>query len=311
MKKVTGIEILPANRQEVLGFAQDFPHLLSRSELDQYFAGYVPWHWHAAVELFYVESGEVEYNTPGIRRSFPAGTGGFVNSGVLHMTRPDSRAQETVQMLHLFDPALISGAPGGRIDQRYVLPLVMSGCEILALPPGSDVLALLKKSFLLEEREPGYELRLRALLSEIWLQLSDLASQQAQDTARRRGSDPLKRMMVYVHEHYAEHICIQDLAGAAYISQRECHRLFRDQLHCTPLEYITSYRLQMACERLKNTRDSVTAIGQACGFATSSRFGQVFARNFGCTPRQYRLRWQDRDKNRHEFCINPAGKLLE
>ena len=39
------------------------------------------------MELFYVESGVVEYYIPKGKAVFPAGSGGLVNSNVLHMTK--------------------------------------------------------------------------------------------------------------------------------------------------------------------------------------------------------------------------------
>lgn len=301
MKRITSIEILSRDNREILpGFSDSFPYISSRAEINRYFGSHVPWHWHSAAELFYIESGELEYSTPGRKQIFPAGSAGFVNSGVLHMSRPAEGSLETVQLLHLFDPALISGIPGGRIAETYVIPLQTSGCELLFIPPDHPLAEALKQSFRLREGERGFELRIRAALSEMWLQLIDLADAGADAAGAPKASDRLKCMMVYVHRNYSRKISIADLADAGLVSKRECHRLFRDQLHCTPLEYITSYRLQMAGERLRNSHESITGIAQSCGFSTSSHFGKIFSARFGCTPCQFRRFWQDRDKKRRK-----------
>lgn len=53
------------SREESLpGFSSDFPYIASRAELDKYPGQFVPWHWHQAVELFFIESGSLEYYTP-------------------------------------------------------------------------------------------------------------------------------------------------------------------------------------------------------------------------------------------------------
>ena len=88
-------------KEELLpGFEKDFPYIASRAELDRYIECYVPWHWHRTVELFYVESGSVEYDTPKGKILFPAGSGGMVNSNVLHMTKAISKYEKNVQLLH-------------------------------------------------------------------------------------------------------------------------------------------------------------------------------------------------------------------
>lgn len=303
MNKVTSIEILPASKQEVLpdSFAS-FPHITSRAEINRYSDNYVPWHWHRAMELFYIESGELEYNVPKARFVFPAGSGGLVNSGVLHMTRPLAENAATISLLHLFEPELISGDPNGRIAEKYVRPLLESNFEIIPLYPDSadGLLKLVRASLDLDEERHGYELRLRAQLSEIWLQISGKALSTTPNVNSSAHNNQLKRMMVYIQEHYAERICVSELASASFSSKRECYRLFHDYLHCSPMEYITSYRLQKACELLRQNNESITAVAQACGFSTSSHFGKVFAENFGTTPRQFRKHWQDHDKNSHK-----------
>ena len=101
-------------------------------------------------------------------------------------------------------------------------------------------------------------------------------------------------MLAYLYQHYPEKIQVADLAQAAFTSQRECYRLFSQCLHCSPVEYLIRYRLQMACLKLTNSQESLTAISQACGFGSSSYFGKLFLRQYGCTPSAYRRRWQDR-----------------
>ena len=66
MKNVQGIELKKESREEHLpDFNADFPYIASYVELDKFIEGYVPWHWHPAVELFYMQSGRLEYTTPG------------------------------------------------------------------------------------------------------------------------------------------------------------------------------------------------------------------------------------------------------
>lgn len=42
---------------------------------------------------------------------FYAGSGGMVNSNVLHMTKALSQTEHTIQLLHIFDVSLLSGEP--------------------------------------------------------------------------------------------------------------------------------------------------------------------------------------------------------
>ncbi len=66
MKNIHSIAFYTGSKEELLpDFEEDFPYIASRAELDKYIGRFVPWHWYKTVELFYMESGCLEYNTPG------------------------------------------------------------------------------------------------------------------------------------------------------------------------------------------------------------------------------------------------------
>lgn len=66
MKITRGLQFYTGSREEKIeGFTEEFPYIASRAELNAYQESFVPWHWHKAVELFYIESGTLTYHTPG------------------------------------------------------------------------------------------------------------------------------------------------------------------------------------------------------------------------------------------------------
>lgn len=173
MRSSDHITLLRGGHEEYLEEITDaWPHVLEYVELDRYPHRSCTWHWHQEVELFYVKSGSLEYQTLRGCESFGAGSAGFVNAGVYHMTRATSEGEGTVQLCHIFRPSLI-GDMGGRISERYVRPLVEArGVEILSWSPDSpedaQALELIQRSCgLSPEDDAAYELRLRSLLSEI------------------------------------------------------------------------------------------------------------------------------------------------
>ena len=307
MKSIQHIEINNENNEELLpGFSQDFPYIASYAELDKYIEPSTPWHWHRTVELFYMESGTLEYTTPNGKWTFPAGSGGFVNSNVLHTSKVIPSGEETIQLLHLFDPELLAGIPTSRIDAKYIRPLTSAtSIEMIALsddiPEQAALLQKIRMAFDLDENGWGYEFALRHQLVEIWLGLFELVCGDLASTPRLDVSDEkIKAMMGFIHAHYQETISVEDIAKAAHISKRVCFRLFKDNLHTTPLEYLTSYRLRKACQKLVNTNESITQIAYNCGLGSSSYFGKIFRERYGCTPAAYRKNWHNCDKNTHK-----------
>lgn len=303
MKIISTIEQDAQSREERLpDFDPAFPYIATRVELGIGRYSAAPWHWHRAVELFYMEAGCLEYTTPGGRWVFPAGSGGFINANVLHCSRLLD-CGSGVQLLHLFEPSLLAGEPGSRIGQRYILPLCTSGVEVIRLRPEEpEHLALLEKlraGFALDETQWGYEPRLRSLLMEVWLALLPLA--QATSGQTKAGYDEkIKSLMIYIQDHFQEAISVDQLARQVHISRRGCFRLFQEALHMSPLDYIRGVRLRYAHRMLVNTDLPVTEIASRCGFSSGSYFGKCFREDYGCSPLAYRMSWHDRDSSGHK-----------
>ncbi len=164
---------------------------------------------------------------------------------------------------------------------------------------------ILRDSFEISREAPGYELQIRAVLGQIWLELLALARPKMEDPSRQgRGTDQIKTMLVYIHEHCSQRITVKDVAAAAYVSQRGCFERFRKNLRTTPMEYTNSYRLRLACRLLTQTEESVTAISSACGM-NSSYFCQMFRESTGFTPLEYR-----RFYRRHQSSLPRDSSLL-
>lgn len=298
------LEFQMGSKEEKLPYAaSNFPYIASQAELDYYREPFVPWHWHKAIELFFIESGQLTYCTPNKTMIFPAGSAGMVNSNVLHMTKFQAGKEKNIQLLHIFDPQLIGGSCGSLMEEKYVMPITTaSWLEIIGLYPDNPIQAgiidLIHQTFQLSEDEFGYEINIREALSHIWIQLLKLLSPNLQETTQLANglTDKIKLMMIYIHEHFSEKISIGQLAASAFLSERECYRIFQTCLHMTPVEYMKSFRLQMACQMLADGQKPITEIGYACGFGNASYFGKNFRRFTGYTPMEYRRKWQNRNK---------------
>lgn len=294
MRDIYGIELQSGSKEEKLpGYETDFPYIASHVFMNRYPDKAAPWHWHKAVELFYMESGSINYFTPGGTYHFGQGDCGFVNSNILHQTRSEAEG-ENILMLHLFDPYFIAGDQGSRIAKKYVLPVISSpGVDVLRFGKEDEtaekIAGMIRASFSWKETEPGYEIKIRDLLSDIWFAIFQFASPLlGENQAVRKSNSQIKDMMGYIHEHYAEKISVAQIAQSAYLSERECYRIFQKSIHLSPVEYLTNYRVQEACRRLTENKESLTSIAQNCGFGSSSYFGKVFHAYMGCTPLEYK-----------------------
>ena len=78
------------------------------------------------------------------------------------------------------------------------------------------------------------------------------------------------------------------MAEGLRLSPNYLRSLFKAGTGQTILEYLTDFRLQKACELLKDKTQKVKDIGLLVGYENISYFSQVFVKHYGVTPNEYR-----------------------
>lgn len=293
------LETMPGGSEERFGvLASDYPYLALRLEHDRYIGQEIGWHWHEGVELFYVQSGEVECATPHEYGVLKAGSVGFVNANVLHTTCAHEGTPKSNLLVHVFAPELLAD-PASRIYANYIEPILnASSAELVSITPEDNkaLVQATKRSFrTYEQAKPGWEFALRTQLSDIWLALYTMLEPQLTGASVRTShasDERLKTMMAFVGEHYGEHIGVPEIAESAFASERDCYRTFNEALGVSPAQYVRDYRISQACRLLANTTDPIAQVGAQTGLGSPSHFGQVFREAIGSTPSEYRASHQ-------------------
>ena len=253
----------------------------------------VPWHWHDELEAVFVSSGETTVCAGARRYVLDAGQGFFVNADVLH-SATGTRGTNCRYHSLVFHPRLI-----GDIDsvfwQKYLRVLIGSGMKSVALDGGqpwhAEALAQIEAAWQEGALDaPGYEFRVRALLSQLVFLLTCHLPEDAGRVSEKalRDGERIKRMLAYVQLNYAEELAASDIAGSAAISQSECLRCFRDTIGISPMQYVKRYRVQKAAELLTSTDMPNGEIGAQCGFQDASYFVRAFREVKGVPPGAYR-----------------------
>lgn len=97
----------------------------------------------------------------------------------------------------------------------------------------------------------------------------------------------LVQSKLFIDNHYAENIDIDNIADEAYCSKFHFIRLFKKVYGRTPHQYLTFIRLERAKLNLKNGL-SVNDACFAVGFESTTSFANLFKRTFGQTPSDYK-----------------------
>jgi transcriptional regulator GlxA family with amidase domain len=95
--------------------------------------------------------------------------------------------------------------------------------------------------------------------------------------------------IAYIESHATQGISVDDVAQATqHVSRMTFYRDFKKEVGDSPAHYIRRIRLEAACRLLTTTQLDITHIAGLSGFSGSNYFAQIFKREIGMTPNQYR-----------------------
>jgi AraC-like DNA-binding protein len=104
----------------------------------------------------------------------------------------------------------------------------------------------------------------------------------------------VRRVRDHLDVHFAEPICLDELAALAGMSKFHLVRMFRAGYGETPIRYLTRRRIERAQDLLRSANLTVTEICMLVGFASLGSFSSRFTELVGESPIAYRNRWAAR-----------------
>jgi len=103
--------------------------------------------------------------------------------------------------------------------------------------------------------------------------------------------DPIvSRAIAHLHRSPERSWSLEQLSRACSTSRSVLDERFRRLIGCPPMQYLTSWRLQLAAQRLRTTRKTVAEIADGVGYGAVAAFSRAFKRFTGFSPRDWRTR---------------------
>lgn len=292
------LKLLSDNSEVVPYNFRDFPVYARNERLSHYPNLACVNHWHADFEFIVVLKGDMIYSVNGREYALEQGKGIFANSRQMHYSRSRD-GSDCEYLCVVFQPCLLYASQ--QIRDKYLEPMCSDAARpFLLLRPTVDwqrrtIENLHALSALLEEKTDGFEIKVLGVLFDLCFDLY----QHVQ--SREDGEPPplpdkhmeiLRDMIGFIQNRYADRISLGDIAAAGSVSKSGCSNIFSRILHVSPISYLTDYRIEKSIELLSTTAQSITEIGLMCGFCSPSYYSECFRGQMGCTPSQYRRKYQ-------------------
>lgn len=297
---VTPLQINENLEEQIPRPVEAFPVYACYESFALHDGGRVPWHWHPDAEFTWVLQGSIRLCTNNHTLTLHAGDGAFINSNALHY-KELLPGNIPAALTLVFDPLLISGFHKSIYEQKYVDPILnCRELETMFLSPSNTnqrtILEFIRNTYDDADRSlAGYEFVVRNNLSSAWFLLYQEAEPLLHSRAivADQGEKRIKRMLLYIQQHYQEKLTLEQIASAASISGRECLRCFHQNLNTTPFTCLLEYRIRQAADELRNTDRAITDIAYSSGFSGTSYFGKTFRKFMNCSPSEYRALHKD------------------
>ena len=250
-------------------------------------------HWHEQMEIIYIKrgSGTISVNLKPLKVS--AGCIVPILPGELHAIAGDAEERMEYENI-IFSLSILDSTDENDWCRANVIQALEKGTLHFSRPirPGSGLHAaaseaLDKADLISEMHASGYPLLLKSCLFQLLFSLYTHKTAENAVQASPYGQT-MKKIILYVREHFPEKITIEDAAAAVEYSPSHFMRFFRQETGHTFIEYLNEYRLAYAGYLLKESSEPVGSIASRCGFDNFSYFIRLFRRKYGLSPKEYR-----------------------
>lgn len=108
------------------------------------------------------------------------------------------------------------------------------------------------------------------------------------EKAEQSGNANMKRLLDYIHEHYAESLNLTEMAKHFHFNPSYLSSYFSAHHNEGFVDYLHRVRLEKASELLRTGEASISEISGMVGYSDHSYFCKVFKKHTGLSPSRYR-----------------------
>ncbi len=111
---------------------------------------------------------------------------------------------------------------------------------------------------------------------------------KAKPSAAREDIERIRTVAAYIDDHCTTPLRIEDLARIACMGTTKFKLTFKQVLGASVTQYVQVRRISLAEQLLRQSDLSIAQVAHAVGYSCASRFSELFKRETGFLPSEYR-----------------------
>lgn len=148
--------------------------------------------------------------------------------------------------------------------------------------------------FLFTENHPSKDLFADYMLRELVIRIlqTETRALYSHSTMELSSDSRLAYIIQFIRENLEQPLTVEDLSKRVYMSESNFHRVFKNELGISPIDFINNERIKRAAALLNDPRRKVKDIYMECGFNSLSYFIRLFKRKNKLSPKEYQIKVQ-------------------
>lgn len=269
-------------------FADGFPFRLEVNTFDNFD---YPVHWHAVIEILYIEKNHFNINVNNKEFKLDEGDILFIASGDTHGF--SNRNNDGKRIFIQFDSSSLSTFGNNNIIKALISSTFKISIKDVPFQESikEHILSIVENY---SKKDFGFELFISARIHDIFAIISKFLADKINlenntgNIKKMQGMDKLAEAFKFIEANYMNDISLSDVAKAVGFSESYFSRMFKDITEKNFILYLNEYRIKQAELFLMASNMSIADIAYAVGFNSIVTFNRSFKSIKGCSPSVYK-----------------------
>lgn len=146
--------------------------------------------------------------------------------------------------------------------------------------------------FLFTENHPSKAFFVDNMLVELIVRILQTNQRQIHVNAcsDQVNNNRISAVVNYILTNLDKPLTIEELGAIAHMSTSNLHRVFKNEMGISPVNFVNIERIRKAMELLRDPQISIKEVYLLCGFQNRSYFNRLFRKVSSLSPNEYQVR---------------------